>query len=102
MCHTSRHKASRRAPPARVRIGSSMRFPSRLDALIGMGDRLEWGVGELDLAVKSEVEAHDIDGLPDLIEGDVSSKQGRHLGIEAADFHAHRIDCARFASSRSE
>src|ERR1700733_1597668 len=63
---------------------------SRLRALIGMGDRFERRIGELDLAVISEVEAHHIDGLPDLIEGDVSNKQGRHLRIEAGDFDAHR------------
>src|ERR1700722_9997238 len=55
-----------------------------------MSDRLERRIDELDLAVKSEVEARDIDGLPDLIEDDVSSKQGRHLRIEADDFDAHR------------
>src|ERR1700722_1841761 len=62
---------------------------SWLGPLIGMRDRLERRVGELDLPVISEVEAHDIDGLPDLVEGDVSRKQGRHLRIEAGDLHAH-------------
>ena len=62
----------------------------RLSALIGMGDRLERWVGELDLAIISEVEARDVDRLPDLVEGDVSSEQGGHLRIEAGDFDAHR------------
>jgi hypothetical protein len=63
---------------------------SWLGALVGMGDRLERRIDELDLTVQGEIEAHDIDGLPDLIEDDVSSKQGRHLRIEPGDFDAHR------------
>jgi hypothetical protein len=61
----------------------------RLSPLIGMGDRFERRIGELDLAIISEVEARDVDGLPDLIEDDVSSKQGRDLRIEARDLQAH-------------
>jgi hypothetical protein len=59
--------------------------PSWLRPLIGVGDRLERRVDEIDLAVQAEIEARDIDGLPDLVEGDVLGEQGLDLWVEACD-----------------
>ena len=55
-----------------------------------MGDRLERRFDKRDFAVRREIEARDIDRLPDLIEGDVLGEQGLDLRIEAGDLHAHR------------
>ena len=67
-----------------------------------MGDRLEqWG-GELDLAVKIEVEARDIEGLPNLIEDTFPANRVVTCGLRPVISTRAGIDCAPFASSRSE
>ena len=74
---TSRQSIAARHRPA---------FGSLLIAFVGIGDRLERRLHKRDLAVWREIEAHDIDGLPDLIEDDVLGGQGCDLRVEAGDF----------------
>src|ERR1700689_2476260 len=67
-----------------------IRDRSRLSVPVDISDRGERRLYELDRPVSGKVEARDIDGLPDLIEGDVLGEQGRDLRIEAGDFDSHR------------